>query len=226
MIDIAPWLRKVSIFLDIAEDSIQDVANITEFIRMAEETSVFEEGDTGDALYVIVSGQVRIEKNYRDGRHKTLAFLSSGHFFGEMAIISECKRCATAVISEEAELLKVEKSAFLALLKHNNELCFNILQVVCDRLRTADTEIGNLTFRNLPGRIVSKLFELSEQFGTPHEQGTLINLDITHYDLADMVGTNRESISKYMSKFKKEGAIQVDRKKVVVVDRKKLAAWS
>ena len=223
---VIPWLKKVSIFQELGPDALGEISKITEVISFEPNQTVFLANEVADALYVIMSGQVRIEQNYRDGRRKTLAFLGPGHFFGEMAIVTDRRRCATAIISETAELMRVDKTAFLSSLKKNAELCFGILQVICERLRMADDEIHNLTFRNLPGRIVSKLFELGEQFGRATENGLLINLELTHYDLADMVGTNRESISKYLSKFKREGSVATHKKLLIIKDRRKLLSWT
>lgn len=223
---VIPWLKKVSIFAELGNEALIEIANIAEAAYFEVDEKIFDLGEMADALYIIESGQVRIEQNYRDGRKKTLAFLSEGHFFGEMAIITREKRCASAIASEQSKLIKIEKTSFLECLRRNANLCFGILQVMCERLQTADAEISNLTFRNLPGRIVYKLFELSEQFGEPTDSGTLIKLAITHYDLADMVGTNRESVSKYISRFKKEGAIRIDKKNITILDRHKLLSWT
>lgn len=202
------------------------ITKITEMLDYRAEEVVFEGGQVADALYVIISGQVRIEQNFGKGRKKTLAVLGPGHFFGEMAIVTDQLRCASVTVAEDAQLLRVEKGAFLNSLKENNDLCFGILQVVCERLRFADEEISNLTFRNLPGRIVSKMLEMAEQFGVERPDGILIQLELTHSDLADMVGTNRESVSKYLSKFKKEGSIETFAKHILIKNRKLLLAYN
>ena len=221
-----PWLKKVSIFKELNDEALKKLEEITETIYYNEEDLIFETGEDAEALYIIKTGQIRIEQVYRDGRKKTLAYLADSDFFGEMAIITKESRCARAVSAKSSELFRIEKSSFLECLKNNSDLCFGILQVLCERLQTADSEISNLTFRNLPGRIVYKLFELAEQFGEPCSDGTLIKLSVTHYDLADMVGTNRESVSKYISRFKKEGSIQINQKNITILDRNKLLSWT
>jgi len=221
-----PWLKKVSIFKELNDEALKKLEEITDTIYYNEEDLIFETGEVAEALYIVKIGQIRIEQVYSDGRKKTLAYLSDSDFFGEMAIITKENRCARAVSAKNSELFRIEKSSFLDCLKNNSDLCFGILQVLCERLQTADSEISNLTFRNLPGRIVYKLFELAEQFGEPCSEGTLIKLSVTHYDLADMVGTNRESVSKYISRFKKEGSIQINQKNITILDRNKLLSWT
>jgi CRP/FNR family transcriptional regulator, cyclic AMP receptor protein len=221
-----PWLEKVSMFQKLSRVALNHIAEISETISFYEDQTIFNDSEEADALYIIKNGQVRIEQNYRDGRKKTLAVLTSGNFFGEMALITSSKRCASAVSSGETEVIRIAKQPFLNCLKDNTEACFGILQVLCERLKMADIEISNLTFRNLPGRIVYKLFELADQFGIQEVDGTTIRLQLTHYDLADMVGTNRESVSKYLSKFKSEKSININRKWITIIDRSKLLAWT
>lgn len=223
---VLPWLEKVSIFSGLSNSALNHIAEISEIITFYEDQVIFLDAQEADALYIVKSGRVRIEQNYRDGRKKTLAVLTSGSFFGEMALITSTQRCASAIADEETELVRVSKEDFLNCLKDNTEACFGILEVLCERLKMADAEISNLTFRNLPGRIVYKLFELADQFGTPDLDGTTIRLQLTHYDLADMVGTNRESVSKYISKFKSEGSIKIHKKWITILDRSKLLEWT
>lgn len=221
-----PLLKKVPIFKHLNDQAIAKLAAISEVVSHDLDDVIFEKDATADALYIVLSGQVRIEQKYRDGRRKTLAYMAREHFFGEMAIVTHHKRCASAIVCESTELLRIGKEPFLSLLRKDVELCYGILQEICERLRSADEEIGNLTFRNLPGRIASKLFDLADQFGEVVDGGgTVLKLTITHYDLADMVGTNRESISKYLSKFRKEGAIETRGRLIVIKNRQKLLAW-
>lgn len=220
------WIRKVPIFRGLSDDQLMNIAQIGEAVTYSSGDLIFKKDDTADALYIIQEGSIQIEQVHHDGRRKTLAVLTRENFFGEMAIITGGTRCATAICGQDCTLIRIEKAAFLGLLGSNASLSLGILLVICDRLQSADREIGTLTFQNLPGRIAQKLFELSSQFGQLDAHGLTIQLSLTHYDLADMVGTNRESISKYLAKFRKEGSISVHQKKITILDRSKLLAWT
>jgi CRP/FNR family transcriptional regulator len=224
--DFIDWIRKVPIFKELRDQALNPIIDLCFETPFEPEEVIFNANEPADALYIIKSGNVRIEQAYRDGRKKTLAVLTSSNFFGEMALITSEKRCATAISSDHSQLIKLEKDTFLSCLQANAEACFGIMQVICKRLQTADKEISNLTFQNLPGRIAYKLLELSEQFGRLDEFGLTIQLSLTHYDLADMVGTNRESVSKFLTKFKKEGSISVQQKKITILDKHKLLSWT
>ncbi|MGB1889731.1 MAG: Crp/Fnr family transcriptional regulator, partial [Akkermansiaceae bacterium] len=180
-----------------------------------------------DDLYIITEGQVNIEKRSDGSRRKVLAILDRGDFFGEMAVITHGKRCAAAVASQPLILLSVGKASFLSLLQKEGPLCFEILQQVRERLEAADSEIESLTFQNLPGRIAGKILDLGKRFGRLNASGqTEIDLDVTHAGLAEMVGTNRETVSKYISIFRKEGSIEHESKKLTIKDANLLSTWS
>ena len=220
------WIQKVPIFNRVSQNALLPIVSISEEIPYIAEQIIFNNDEPADALYIIKNGSVRIEQNYRDGRKKTLAVLTSGSFFGEMALITEAKRCASAICGSDSVLIRLSKETFLDCLRKNGEACFGILQVICQRLQSADREISTLTFQNLPGRVAYKLIELAEQFGRFDAQGLTIQLSLTHYDLADMVGTNRESVSKYLTKFKKEGSISTRHRYITILDRNKLLSWT
>jgi CRP/FNR family transcriptional regulator, cyclic AMP receptor protein len=220
------WIKKVPIFTRVNHEALLPIVDISEEIPYLNEAIIFLSDEPADALYIIKEGSVRIEQNYRDGRKKTLAVLTPGNFFGEMALITEAKRCASAICSSDSVLIRLSKDTFLNCLRNNGEACFGILQVLCQRLQSADREISTLTFQNLPGRIAYKLIELAEQFGQFDEHGLTIQLSLTHYDLADMVGTNRESVSKFLAKFKKEKSITTHKRFITILDRNKLLTWT
>lgn len=221
-----PWIKNISFFADLSDEAIEAISDISEIITVNANSTIFKQDESPDSLYMIISGQVAIEKTFSDlKRKKTLAILEAGDFFGEMALITNNKRSASAVSKQESVLIKVEKTAFVKMLKISAPLCFGMIIVVCKRLKEADEEISTLSFQNIPGRIALKLIDLADQFGVQNDGGILINLDITHNDLSDMVGTNRETVSKYVSIFKKEGSIDSINQKIVIKNHSQLASW-
>lgn len=219
-------LKKVSLFSNLSDEALHEVEKMAIKRKVNEDVRIFNEGDEADCLYVIALGQVQIQKEFKDQRTKVLAILGHGDFFGEMAIITNGYRCASAIAVKETHLFCIQKSAFLERLREHAELCFEILQQVCLRLEVADTEIENLAYQNLPGRIASKILELGKQFGVPNPDGSIrVRFELTHAKLAEMVGTNRETVSKYISLFRKEGGIAFDGKQLIIANSSKLLSW-
>ncbi|HID22586.1 MAG TPA: Crp/Fnr family transcriptional regulator, partial [Planctomycetaceae bacterium] len=97
--------------------------------------------------------------------------------------------------------------------------------VLCRRLASADTQITDIAFKNVNGRVASQLLALADQYGREIDGEKVIDLKLTHQDIAEMVGTNRESISRAMSAFRREGSIAIRARKIVILDEKALAGW-
>ena len=219
-------LKKVPLFINLSDEALEAIGSMTHEKRLPPQKTIFKDGEEADSLYLISERKVQIEKEFKDQRRKVLAILDAGAFFGEMAIITDGFRCASAVTAEETVLISVDKNEFLNHLKANANICFEILQQVCLRLQTADSEIETLAFQNLPGRIATKILELQEQFGKPQPDGShKVDLELTHANLAEMVGTNRETVSKYISIFRKESAIHYELRQLTVLDPKILHSW-
>lgn len=223
--EILKHLTAVPIFSRLQSHELHKLIEAGESRSYDVDDTIVRQDQQAEAIWLLLSGRIRIDQEYRDGRRKTLAFMTAGNFFGEMGLILHVRHCATATAHEKCEVFRIGKDTFMGVLHSHSELCFSVLQELCKRLRRADDEICNITFRNIPGRIAFKIFELSDQFGVPDKDGTLIMLDINQWDLAEMVGTNRETVSKYISLFKKEGAISTHKRHIVVKDLKKLLAW-
>jgi len=186
---------------------------------------IFWEKDVGNLMYIIRSGLVKIERQERWGKVKTLALIGQGECFGEMALFGEGKRSATARVLEDSDMLVIDRESFLDVLAHNAQVAFNMIQVLCRRLAVADTQITDIAFKNVNGRVASQLLALADQYGIEKGKEKAINLRLTHQDIAEMVGTNRESISRAMSAFRREGSIAVRGRKIVILDEKALAGW-
>ncbi len=173
---------------------------------------------------MLVSGRVKIYTS-AGAKSKTFALLDPGDFFGEMALLGEPTRSASARAILDTELLVLQRKDFFRFLKDDATLTLTVLQTLCSRLRRADKEIEMLTFQNVIGRTALTLTELETKYGKPHAGGgVLIDADITQQELADLIGTAREMVTRVLTKFRKISAIAFDKSsgKIVVVNREKL----
>ncbi|MCR4316669.1 MAG: Crp/Fnr family transcriptional regulator [Planctomycetes bacterium] len=223
-------IRRVPMFAGLRDDHISMIVGICERRLFRKNEVLFRQGDEGNLCYVIIEGLVKIQKRSGDGRTKTLAILENGDCFGEMAIISAEKRTATAVCLTESHTFVITKESFSSILEEHHSIALYILTMLAERLRKADEQIEALTFMNIPSRIITEIQKLADQFGKPlsrydGDQGVNVEFPITHQELADMVGTNRETVSKFLSTFKKEGSIDIVNKRILITDPKMLETW-
>jgi CRP/FNR family transcriptional regulator, cyclic AMP receptor protein len=161
-------------------------------------------------------GQLAIVIGTADGRHMTLATLGSGDVFGEIALLDGQPRTADAVATEACDLFMVRRRDFLALLAANPDIALAVIEMLCARLRSANERMEEAVLMPLDVRLARRLVALADDFGA--------TLDVSQEQLAEMVGSTRESINRQLQVWRREGIIQLGRSRVTVLDLAKLKA--
>lgn len=215
-------LKKVPLFSKIEDKELEKITEISHLKKYRKEEDIFSEGEVGDALYILVSGVVKIFRTSSDGRIKTLALLQRGDFLGEMAILDREIRSANVRAVEDAEMLVINKRDFEASLTSNPQIAFRIMETLCARLRDADKQIESLTFQNVSGRLVIALLDLAEKHGVRTEKGIKIDMELTHQELSEMVGTAREVVSRILNDFRKTNCIEIEKHYITITDKEEL----
>ena len=160
--------------------------------------TIFSKAEAGSRMFIVISGRVRIFTSSDSKKRKTLAYLAAGDLFGEMALVDGHTRSASAQAVEDSRLVVIRKSDFKGLLLSDPKLCLFLLRTVSERLRQANEEIENLLFRNMLGRVSGTLNALVRR-GRKFRGGILLDDHYTQKELADMVGTTREPLSRALS---------------------------
>ncbi len=215
-------LKRVPLFSKIEDKELQKIAEISHLKKYKKDEDIFSEGEEGDALYILISGVVKVFRTSSDGRIKTLALLQKGDFLGEMAILEKEIRSANVRAVEDAEMLVINKRDFAASLAGNPQLAFRIMETLCARLRDADQQIESLTFQNVSGRLVIALLDLAEKHGVKTDKGIKINMELTHQELSEMVGTAREVVSRILNDFRKTNCIDIEKHYITITNKEEL----
>ncbi len=215
-------LKRVPLFSKIEDKELEKIAEISHLKKYRKDEDIFSEGEVGDALYILVSGVVKVFRTSSDGRIKTLALLQKGDFLGEMAILEKEIRSANVRAVEDAEMLVINRRDFEASLTTNPQIAFKIMETLCARLRDADEQIESLTFQNVSGRLVIALLDLAEKHGVQTKKGIKINMELTHQELSEMVGTAREVVSRVLNDFRKTNCIEIEKHYVTITDKEEL----
>lgn len=217
------FLRRVPIFGALNEDCLQRVASIMVEKSYSRKSIVFHEGDHGDTLYIIKGGRVKIAKVAIDGREKTLTILQPGDFFGEMAIFDNMPRSATAeAIDNDVRLFGLNKKDFERLIHEYPSIALRIMKDLTRRIRQINQQVEDLAFKDVHGRVSSTLFQLLETEEEISGQ-TLSRLRMTHQDLANMVGSSRETVTRALNRLQNEGIISISHQQIQILDRDYLA---
>ena len=181
-------------------------------------TVLFREGEPGKEMYVVQQGVVNISKRVGDVE-KILTVLGQGEFFGEMSILNNAPRSATATCAEDSKLLVIDPKTFEAMIRGNAEIAIRMIKKLADRLQEADHQIENLLFRDASSRVVHFLAVAAERGArTPAGQ----KIEIAPRDLPARVGVKAEQVDEVLMKLLKARIVSVHPDGLVVPDVAKL----
>jgi len=216
-------LKRFGLFQKLPAKLLKRIEGIAKTEAFPAGTLIFNKAESSEHMFVVISGRVKIFSRSSARKRKTFAYLERGDFFGEMGIIDEKSRSASAEAVEDSALLIIRKQDFRKLLLADAKLCFFILQAVSERLRRTNEEIESLLFRNILGRVAKALYDLS---GREKSRGSRVVLRqrFTHQDLADLVGTTREPLSRALAILKHADLVETSSGRIVVRDIEKLEA--
>ncbi|WNR45004.1 Crp/Fnr family transcriptional regulator [Paenibacillus roseipurpureus] len=213
---IIQLLQHIPLFQELAEDDLNEIAPLFTEKKVKKNTILFVEGDIGEELFLIQSGVVKI---YRldESKEVTLALFRDGDFFGEMSLLSSgMTRSATAETMASCILYVLNRTAFTAFMEKSPRLCLKLLETTMQRLRHANDQIYDLTFLGVRARIMKTILRLSEQHGVATPQGLIIDVKLTHQQLANLVGTVRESVTKVLQELLDDELISIDKKVITL----------
>jgi len=210
---------KIPLFAEFSDDELADIVSLASTRGVQKKNVILQEGDTGNALYVILEGSVKISYYAPDGREIILSILRSGDFFGEIALLDNQPRSATVTTLEHSKLVQIRHKEFNRLLLDRPHLTLKILQEVANRLRQTNQVLERFCTMDVPHRLYNFLKETCCKEGAPTVNGqTIISLP-THQIIADQLSTSRETISRAVGALKKDNIIQaVPGSKKIAVD--------
>jgi len=183
---------------------------------------LFDEGDLGDCLYLVISGKVKLTRTAPDGRESLVSVHGPGDMFGELAMFDPTYRTSTAIAITDARLAQIAHDDLRKVLATRPPVALLLLKALAQRLRRVTEANTNLIFTDVPGRVAKALLELADKFGTPTDEGIQVNHDLTQEELAQLVGASRETVNKALADFAARGWLQLAAKSVLLIDQDRL----
>lgn len=215
------FLKIVPIFADLAEDALKQIALLGKRKSFEKDSVILLENDSGSALFVIITGKVKVSRVSDDGREVILSILSDSDFFGEMAILDGLSRSANVTAIEDVEIFMIQRSDFLDLLYNHPEVSIALMQELTKRLRAADMKIKSLSLKDAEGKVATVILQLADDIGRIKQGVVEIEKLPYQQDLANMAGTSRETISRTIHQFAKKGLIEIDGSKLRILNYEK-----
>ena len=167
-------------------------------------------------MSIIVEGRVKVTKLSGDGREKILEMLGVGDFFGEMALLDRAPRIASVKALSETRILALARNDFLSVLRRSPDLAMAVVQELTRRLRHVDEQASALSFQRVEERTKGVLTRLARPEQAGSEAGRYATPALTHQQIADMIGTSRETVTRVVKGLKEQGWLDQDGKKYIV----------
>ena len=219
-------LRTVPIFSELSDEDITSLARLALRKRYPKDTVVFFENEEGDFFFTILEGRIKVTILGDDGREVILSVLGPGDFFGEMALLDNEPRSATAIAVEESELLSLHRNDFQTVLNDNKSITSALIRVLSARLRRANHQISTLALLDVYGRVARVIVDMAREEGKRLRDGRIAFRRATHQEIANRIGTTRETVTRMLKDLERQGLIHVEGKEMVVQPDEGLAAES
>ena len=214
-------LKSVPLFADLEEGELERFSRVAVPRSFPAGTRVFHEGDNSDACYIVREGSFRVTREHSDGRAITLATLGPGEIFGELAMLDGDKRSASAEALSDGELLALPAGDVRSLLGRHPEIALKLVAGLVRRLRAANVRISRQSFQTVPSRVAGILAQLSREAEDDGEPGA-VTIRMNQSDLAQLAGSSRESVSRFLAELERAGVVNCGRGRVTVLDPPKL----
>ncbi len=196
-------LRTIPLFSSVGDEDLASIASLLIERRFPKNKTIVEEGLPGDYMYVIREGRVKVTKLSGDGREKILEMLEEGDFFGEMSLLDSAPRSASVKALADVTILALARNDFLNVLKRSPDLALAVIQELTRRLRQIDEQASSLSFQRVKERTQGLLLRLARE--ETDVDGCLATPAITHQQIADMIGTSRETVTRALKTLKDQG---------------------
>jgi CRP-like cAMP-binding protein len=187
--------------------------------RFAQKDTIFTPGDPDDQLYFLISGAVRLYKIYGDYKEATTALLKDSGVFGKLNLVEGRWQDVFAEAVTEARVASIQKASLERVIKSDPEFALRLFSSLSERLRQSDEVIESLLHREVSTRLATLLVNLGERFGEDDRAGVLIDVRLTHQDLANMIASTREAVSKVMNELQRDGVIETRNRRIAILDR-------
>jgi len=215
---LVEWLGATSLFDGVEDNHLWDLSGIAMVVSCKRRANIFSAGDPGNGFYLVKEGRVKVFMLSPDGKEQILHVIGPGESFGEVAVFAGQSFPAHAVTIEKSQLLFFPRQAFILLIERYPAMAMNMLAVLSRRLRQFTIMIDALSLKEVPGRLAAYLLYLSRR----QDDAETLELDITKTQLASLLGTIPETLSRMLARISSQGMVKLQGSRIVITDRQAL----
>ena len=228
-------IARVPLFAELSSAELERIADVAIPRSFPKGVRVFHEGDHSDACYIVRTGDLRVTREHSDGRAIALATLGPGDIFGELAMLDGGTRSASVETLSESVLLGLPATDVRRVIADHGDIAAKLIVAITRRLRETNERVARQSFQTVPSRVAGVLSQLiAEEASEERPQITVslpsdgregITVRMTQADLAQLAGTSRESVSRFLATLERAGVVAVGRGRVTVLEPRRLRAY-
>lgn len=221
----AYWhLKKDPVLGRLPEESLKQLSEDAEFLEDRKRSVVYMPGDPADSIYLIQSGRVKISRVTPDGKELTLSYRGESELFGEHAIFGGAAREEMAEVVDNVEMISIPAPMVHEFLRKHIDFTVSMLLLMQERRVALEQKMEDLAFKDVGSKLAELLLGFSEQHGIKHDDGTLIDIKVTHQEMANLIGATRETVSLTLSQLKRKKLINSQGRKIIIQNKDALQA--
>ncbi len=215
-------LKDLSVFSLLNGDEIQSICQNGYLKEYRRGEIIFFENDSEKKLYLLVDGQVKLSMLSSEGREKVMTILQAGDIFGEISLFDHDPHPLTAEVLEKARLMILDWNDLEEIIMEQPRLALKIIEALSKKTRLLTSQVRDLVFHDAKGRLANLLIRFANDFGQDVEEGTMIEIILTHQEIANLLGVSRVTVTKTLNKLIDEGIIKIKERKIYILDDEKL----
>lgn len=211
------YLSELTVFQDLSAREMEELNRVTTMSNFAKGRVFYRPEETSEVLFILKEGRVQLYRISPEGKKLVITTLGPHTLFGEMPLLGAKMHNTFAEAIDDCLIMVMSRSDLERLILAKPQVALRILDVTGKRLREAEERLENMAFKGIPARLASLLLRLADE-QDPDGDGTEI-LGLTHQDLAESVGTYRETATQVLNDLKASGLIEIGRKRITILDR-------
>ncbi|MCG8448089.1 MAG: Crp/Fnr family transcriptional regulator [Pirellulales bacterium] len=217
------YLKNCDLFQRLSPEQLASLETRCRMRRFPRGAPIYLPADQADGVLLLAEGRVKIGSFTEEGKQTILAFIEAGELFGELSLMGAEEREEYAEALEKSTIILISKEVMQQLLTENPEVSLGVTKLFGLRRQRVERRLKYLLFRSNRERLVHLLLELAEQYGRKNSQGVELRIKLSHQDLANIIGSTRETVTVVLGELQSEGRIELGRRKIVLTDMAFLA---
>jgi CRP-like cAMP-binding protein len=218
------FLKRCKLFEQVSDELLQDIESTSRARSFPRNSPIYLPADEGTSVFLLASGRVKICHLTPEGKQSILAFIDPGELFGELALLADGPREEYAEAVDASTVVMISGETMQRVMAARPELSLGVTKLIGLRRRRIEQRLKNLLFLSNRDRLTHLLLELAEQYGQSTPEGVRLGIQLSHQDLANVIGSTRETVTVVLGEMQQEQLLSIGRRKIVITGLDRLAA--